>query len=82
MKVANTVSESLLLFFRLAKKLDIPQLPEMTFGHNRLEIRHSSGFSIDFNAVAALELVNNKQDLMKVAVAEEWSESRCSLVCF
>lgn len=48
----------------------------MLFGNNKLEISHKSGFSINFNAIDALRRVNNKQDLMKVAVAEEWQRLR------
>lgn len=60
----------------LSKKLNIPQLPEMTFGENYINISHSNGFCIEFNAVDALKLVDNKNDAMKVAIAREWVESR------
>ena len=60
----------------------MPQLPEMTFGGNKLEIKHSSGFSIEFNAVDALRLVDSQNDLMKVAMAKEWKESRCMKCLF
>uniref|UniRef100_H2Y4E7 TIP41-like protein n=1 Tax=Ciona savignyi TaxID=51511 RepID=H2Y4E7_CIOSA len=48
----------------------------MTFGNNKFEMHHESGFSICFNATDALKLVDNKRDLMKVAMAKEWAESR------
>ncbi len=63
-------------FNRLAEELDLPQLPEMLFGYNEIEILHEGGFGINFNAKDALRKVNNKQDLMKVAVAEEWQKLR------
>lgn len=48
----------------------------MVFGNSALQIDHSAGFGIHFNALDALKLVDNKHDLMKVAVAEEWQNSR------
>ncbi|XP_078486225.1 TIP41-like protein [Ciona intestinalis] len=60
----------------LSEKLALPQLPEMTFGANKFEMQHDMGFAIHFNAVDALALVDNKKDLMKVAMAKEWAESR------
>lgn len=60
----------------LCNQLDIPQIPEMVFGKNCLEISHESGFSLGFNSIDALKLVDNKQDLLKVAIADEWRESR------
>eukprot|EP00794_Sanderia_malayensis_P000272 gene272-896_t len=61
---------------RLAEDLCLPQLPEMLFGNNKISIIHVDGFGITFNAADALKRVNNKQDLMKVAVAEEWQRLR------
>ncbi|CAH1229609.1 TIPRL [Branchiostoma lanceolatum] len=61
---------------KLASQLDIPQLPEMLFGQNVLRIKHSGGFGIEFNAVDHMKLVDNKHDLMKVAVSEAWREAR------
>eukprot|EP00795_Rhopilema_esculentum_P017240 gene17240-8801_t len=60
----------------VAAELDIPQLPEMLFVENKMEILHQSGFGLSFNATDALKRVDNKQDLMKVAVAEEWQRLR------
>ena len=48
----------------------------MLFGENVLQIDHGSGFGIQFNALDALKHVDNKHDLMKVAVAEEWQSKR------
>lgn len=62
--------------FRYEKELDLPQLPEMTFASNMLKLSHAKGFSMEFNALDALKLVDSKNDTMKVAVAEDWQESR------
>ena len=48
----------------------------MLFDGNKLEISHENGFSINFNAVDALRGVDNKHDLMKVAIANEWQKLR------
>ena len=68
------------LFFvitnRISSELELPSLPEMVFGENVLQIEHAAGFGIQFNALDALKLVDNKHDLMKVAVAEEWQSKR------
>lgn len=61
---------------RISAELELPSLPEMVFGDNTLQIDHAAGFGIQFNALDALRLVDNKHDLMKVAVAEEWQNSR------
>lgn len=59
----------------------MPSLPEMLFGDNVLRIQHTDGYGIEFNAIDALKRVNNMQDSVKVACAQEWQESRwlCSL---
>ncbi|XP_041935314.1 TIP41-like protein [Alosa pseudoharengus] len=61
---------------RLAEEMHMPALPEMLFGDNVLRIQHSDGFGIEFNAIDALKRVNNLQDSVKVACAQEWQESR------
>lgn len=61
---------------RISSELELPSLPEMLFGENVLQIDHVAGFGIQFNALDALKLVDNKHDLMKVAVAEEWQSKR------
>lgn len=60
----------------MSSELELPSLPEMVFGENVLQINHAAGFGIQFNALDALKLVDNKHDLMKVAVAEEWQSKR------
>lgn len=61
---------------RISAELELPSLPEMVFGDNILQIDHSAGFGIQFNAIDALKRVDNRHDLMKVAVAEEWQSKR------
>lgn len=65
---------------RLADELHMPSLPEMMFGDNILRIQHDRGFGIEFNATDALKCVNNCQGMIKVACAEEWQESRYSIL--
>jgi type 2A phosphatase activator TIP41 len=61
----------------MTEKLGIAP-PEMIFGDNYVEISHpSSGFSINFNAYDALDLVDKKgNDMLKVAHSREWQTSR------
>ena len=47
-----------------------------------MEILHQSGFGLSFNATDALKRVDNKQDLMKVAVADEWQRLRYQFLQF
>lgn len=54
----------------------MPSLPEMLFGDNALRIQHTDGYGIEFNAIDALKRVNNMEDAVKVACAQEWQESR------
>ncbi|KAI4885539.1 hypothetical protein NFI96_022480, partial [Prochilodus magdalenae] len=61
---------------RLAEEMHMPSLPEMLFGDNVLRIQHTDGFGIEFNAIDALKRVNNAKDMVKVACAQEWQESR------
>ncbi|XP_029527351.1 TIP41-like protein isoform X3 [Oncorhynchus nerka] len=56
--------------------MHMPSLPEMLFGDNVLRIQHTDGYGIEFNAIDALKRVNNMQDSVKVACAQEWQESR------
>ena len=56
--------------------MNLPSLPEMLFGDNVLRIQHSDGYGIEFNAIDALKRVNNMEDSVKVACAQEWQESR------
>uniref|UniRef100_A0A1A7YP32 TIP41-like protein n=1 Tax=Iconisemion striatum TaxID=60296 RepID=A0A1A7YP32_9TELE len=61
---------------RLGEELNMPSLPEMLFGDNVLRIQHTEGYGIEFNALDALRRVNNMEDSVKVACAQEWQESR------
>ena len=59
--------------------MSLPQLPEMTFGKNTIEIKNQqSHFAIDFNALDALRMVDNQKDDLKVAASGIWKESRYS----
>nr|CAG4649414.1 EOG090X07SL [Scapholeberis mucronata] len=60
-------------------ELSIPHLPDMVFPDNVLRIELPSGAGIEFNSLDALKLVNDKEDLVKVAVAEAWKEARAEL---
>ena len=60
-------------------QLDLPALPEMCFGDTKLEVKHSQGFGLSFNAMDALRRVDNKKDTMKVAYAAEWQKERQSV---
>lgn len=60
-------------------KLSIPHLPDMVFPDNVLRIQLSNGAGIEFNTLDALKLVNDKEDSVKVAVAEAWIESRADM---
>ncbi|GFQ64062.1 TIP41-like protein, partial [Trichonephila clavata] len=68
-------NDSLCDFCLYEKELELPQLPEMTFACNRIRLEHDKGFGIEFNALDALKLVDSKNDVMKVAIAEAWQES-------
>ncbi|XP_034539389.1 TIP41-like protein [Notolabrus celidotus] len=61
---------------RLAEEMNMPSLPEMLFGDNVLRVQHVDGYGIEFNAIDALKRVNNMEDAVKVACAQEWQESR------
>jgi len=70
------VSTIALCLSRLAEEINMPSLPEMLFGDNVLRIQHTDGYGIEFNAIDALRRVNNMEDAVKVACAQEWQESR------
>uniref|UniRef100_A0A3P9I1B8 TIP41-like protein n=1 Tax=Oryzias latipes TaxID=8090 RepID=A0A3P9I1B8_ORYLA len=61
---------------RLGEEISMPCLPEMLFGDNVLRIQHADGYGVEFNAIDALKRVNNMDDAVKVACAQEWQESR------
>jgi len=45
-----------------------------------LRIIHSAkGSGIEFKALDALKLVNDKEDVVKVAIAEAWKEARYTI---
>ncbi|XP_077360333.1 TIP41-like protein [Festucalex cinctus] len=61
---------------RLTEELNLRALPEMLFGDNVLRIQHNDGFGIEFNAIDALKRINNSDDTLQVACAQQWQESR------
>ncbi|XP_035985256.1 TIP41-like protein isoform X3 [Fundulus heteroclitus] len=61
---------------RLSEELNMPSLPEMLFGDNVLRIQHTDRYGIEFNAIDALKRVNNMEDTVKVACAQEWQDTR------
>lgn len=62
---------------RYGSELLLPQTPDMVFGNNILQIRHTiGGFGIEFNALDALKMVNHTDDIMKVAISEAWKQAR------
>lgn len=60
------------------ENLELPHLPEMLFADNCLEFTHKNGFGMKFCALDALKRVDAHRDLIKVAYADEWKESRTS----
>jgi len=63
-------------FCQFDRRLSIPQLPDMVFADNVMRIEHNDGFGIEFNSLDALSFVENKKDVMKVAMADAWREAR------
>lgn len=60
---------------RETDRLGIP-LPEMIFGHNKVEIRKGD-FKISFNTMDALDLVDTTGDnVLKVSYTNEWLSTR------
>uniref|UniRef100_A0A6B2LE83 TIP41-like protein n=1 Tax=Arcella intermedia TaxID=1963864 RepID=A0A6B2LE83_9EUKA len=54
----------------------LPSVPDMCFGFNEFLLKHESGFTISFNALDALSMVNHEQGPdIKVSTAEKWKES-------
>ena len=67
---------------RFEQDLELPSLPEMVFPGSSLRLEHmESGMVLEFLALDALRPVNAKEDLLKVAAAEEWSRQRCVCLC-
>ncbi|KAF2886678.1 hypothetical protein ILUMI_19496 [Ignelater luminosus] len=56
--------------------LQLPHLPEMVFPNNIMQLVHSSGVQIEFNALEALKLVSNGKLDIKVSCSDSWKESR------
>ncbi|KAL8283249.1 hypothetical protein RQP46_006027 [Phenoliferia psychrophenolica] len=60
-----------------AASLHLP-LPEICFGNNRLRLEHpQSGLSLDWDALAALTVVERESDV-KVAHAAEWARGQAA----
>lgn len=61
----------------LSNDIGIP-IPEMIFGDNYVSLSHeSSGYTLQFNARDALDLVSKtEKGMLQVAVADQWKESR------
>jgi len=77
--VAEADTEGLCAFCRYSRVLSLPGLPEMCFPDNSLRIQHTAGYGLEFNALEALKTVNDHEDLLKVACASEWKNSRDNL---
>ena len=60
---------------QLQLELGLP-LPEMVFGNDRLEIKHTNGLSIVFDAKKALEKVDSTSSTIKVSMSEKWLNQR------
>nr|CAG4644867.1 EOG090X07SL [Leptodora kindtii] len=57
--------------------LSLPHLPDMVFPDNVLRIEHATAkLGLEFNALDALKRVNDKEDSIKVAIAEAWKGAR------
>ena len=55
----------------------LPDLPEMTFDRNTLTLTHTaSACRLQLNALGALQLVDDKHDVIKVAFSKEWLAKR------
>ena len=66
---------------RIEKELELPALPEMLFGATTLKLQNKDNeFVLLFSSIDALRLVDNKRDLMKVAVAENWQKERSTIL--
>lgn len=63
-------------FCRFERSLKLPNLPDMIFDQNLLEVRHKSGSTIRFSALDALDCVSHTEDTLQVAHAEAWRKAR------
>eukprot|EP00300_Choanocystis_sp_HF-7_P027669 c32860_g1_i1.p1 GENE.c32860_g1_i1~~c32860_g1_i1.p1 ORF type:complete len:291 (-),score=54.69 c32860_g1_i1:111-950(-) len=60
----------------MAAAVELPDLPEMTFGRNSISFLHeATGFHLHFNAQDALALVRKEMDDIKVAASEKWMQT-------
>ena len=75
------IASNVISFYRFESQLRLPQVPEMIFADNILQLRHQKGFGIEFNALDALKLVDPENDLLKVAVAKAWKDARYYCRC-
>ena len=48
----------------------------MVFPLSALQLQHVGGARVEFLALEALRLVDTSHDLLKVAVAHEWSKAQ------
>jgi len=71
----DEVSENC-LFCQYNRLLELPHLPDMVFPNNSLELKHTSGCKMEFNALEALKRVSNGKMAVKIACADAWKESR------
>lgn len=59
--------------------INVP-FPEMFFGYNSLELTHSNGLKLSFNAHKALSMVHDttcdQEDLVQVSYSQHWKKSR------
>lgn len=62
--------------YRYNRLLELPHLPDMVFPNNSLELKHTSGCKIEFNALDALKRVSSGKMAVKIACADSWKESR------
>ncbi|XP_037080905.1 TIP41-like protein [Pollicipes pollicipes] len=74
--ITDDTSHTLCSICKYSRQLSLPGLPEMCFPDNTLRIQHTAGYGIEFNALDALKRVNDHEDLVKVACANEWKSSR------
>ncbi|CAB3384868.1 Hypothetical predicted protein [Cloeon dipterum] len=64
------------------KEVPLPHLPDMVFPCNMLQLKHESGCTLEFSALAALKEVGQITQDLVVACSESWKESRkdCKLI--
>ena len=60
----------------ISKQFELPHLPDMLFVHNKVEVSHQSGASLQFLPLEALKLVNAHEDLIRVSYSKDWLAAR------